>query len=175
MRGFHGRVASRISSGSALTSRSFASLVGRSGAALSAACRGTDLVAMSSGSTANVWAAAPLSPLRRCDRALSSPSSGDDGEGSGAAVSVADARKRIFGWWQPEGADATPFTKLNRLRRRGLIGPKVRETLCCPTSSLDRAGASSCVRSHSTTFASDTGARVARRVAGCLVLSGAHL
>jgi len=41
------------------------------------------------------------------------------------ATSVTDARKAIFGWWQPEGAASTPFTALNRLRRRGWIGPKV--------------------------------------------------
>ena len=43
-----------------------------------------------------------------------------------AYVSVTQARKKIFGWWEPEGAASTPFNGLNRLRRRGWIGEKVR-------------------------------------------------
>lgn len=43
-----------------------------------------------------------------------------------AYVSVTQARMKIFGWWEPEGAASTPFNGLNRLRRRGWIGEKVR-------------------------------------------------
>lgn len=45
-----------------------------------------------------------------------------------AYVSVTQARMKIFGWWEPEGAASTPFNGLNRLRRRGWIGEKVRFT-----------------------------------------------
>ena len=40
-------------------------------------------------------------------------------------VSVTEARKAIFGWWAPEGKNASSFNRLKRLRRRGWVGPKV--------------------------------------------------
>ena len=46
-----------------------------------------------------------------------------------AYVSVTQARMKIFGWWEPEGAASTPFNGLNRLRRRGWIGEKVYKLL----------------------------------------------
>ena len=37
-----------------------------------------------------------------------------------------EARRKIFGHWRPEGANASPFTALKRLRNRGWIGPQVK-------------------------------------------------
>ena len=60
-----------------------------------------------------------------CRRLLGSARSSSSSSSGGGSGSVAEAQRRIFGWWAPEGANATPFTALNRLRRRGWIGPKV--------------------------------------------------
>ena len=65
----------------------------------------------------------PAVQLAPCRALASSSSSGSSSKP--AVPSVQEARKKIFGHWTGKEIGSTSFSALNKLKRRGWIGPKL--------------------------------------------------